>query len=180
MLVLDSDLAVIIMTNVYGLPMGTPLSAGAFDLARILHSGTPAAAAEDPTHGWVLAGLLCVAAVLLTVLGWSWLSILRNRRHGSIHTALPRSRTIAATTAWAGGCAAVAAGAAWKIPSFWNGAALSKLHLWAPDIGHAIYIVIALSAALALNRLGMGVYAIATTRPPGGGATDSTAIRQAV
>ena len=162
-LVPDSNLAVIVMTNIYGLPMDAPLSAGAFNLARILHGGTPMAAAADPIHAWVLAGLLGVAAVLLAVLAWSWVRLLRRRRH-PVRPAPSRGRTIATTTAWAGGCAAVAAGAAWLVPSFWDGAGLTKVQLWAPDIGHAIVAVVALSAALALTRLGTGVHAMVATR----------------
>jgi CubicO group peptidase (beta-lactamase class C family) len=162
----ESDLAVIIMTNVYGLQMDAPLSAGAFNLARILHGGTPAAAAtEDPIHNRVLTGLLGLAAVLLTVLGWSWVRHVRRRRHRSARPARSRAGTIAATTAWVGGCAAVAAGAAWQLPSFWEGAGLAKLRLWAPDIGHAVGVVVALSAALALTRLGIGVAALVANRP---------------
>ena len=54
----------------------------------------------------------------------------------------------------------VAAGAGgWCHPS--GGAGLAKLQLWAPDVGQAIGIVVVLSAALALTRLGMGVNALA-------------------
>jgi CubicO group peptidase (beta-lactamase class C family) len=159
-LVPGSNLAVIIMTNIYGLPMDAPLSAGAFNLARILHGGTPAAAGPDPIHTWALAGLLGVATVLLALLGWSWSRIVRRWRHGSLRPARSRGRTIAATTVWAVGCAGVAAGAGWLVPSFWEGAGLAKLQLWAPDVGQAIGIVVVLSAALALTRLGMGVNAM--------------------
>ena len=104
----DSNLAVIIMTNVYGLHMDAPLSAGAFNLARILHGGSPATATEDPMQVWALAGLLGVAAVLLTLLVWSWARVLRRRRVDRVPPARSRGRTIAATVAWVGACAAVA------------------------------------------------------------------------
>ncbi|WP_327035978.1 serine hydrolase domain-containing protein [Micromonospora ureilytica] len=164
-LVPDSNLAVIIMTNVYGLHMDAPLSAGAFNLARILHGGTPATATEDPMQVWVMAGLLGVAAVLLAILVWSWIRVLRRRRGDCVPPARSPGRTIVATVAWVGACAAVASCVAWQVPAFWNGAGLAKLQLWAPDVGHAIRVVVALAAALALTRLALGVHAIVTARP---------------
>ena len=151
-----SGLAVIVMTNIYGLPMDPQLSAGAFNLARILLGGTPAAATENPTHTWALTGLLGVAAVLLAILARSWIVVLRRRTR----PVRSRGRMIAATTVWFGGCVALAATAAWVVPSFWKGAGPAKLQLWAPDIGHAIGIVVILSAALALTRLAVGVHAV--------------------
>ncbi len=65
----------------------------------------------------------------------------------------------------------MAAGAGGVVPSFWKGAGPAKLQLWAPDIGHAIGVVVALSAVLALTRLGMGGYAMIRTRPAEAGAT---------
>ncbi|MGC4749895.1 serine hydrolase domain-containing protein [Micromonospora sp. DT201] len=169
----DSNLAVIIMTNVYGLQMDGPLSAGAFNLARILHGGTPAAATDNPIHAWVLTGLLGVAAVLLISLVWSWTRLIHRLRHGSPRPVRSRGQTIIATTVWVGGSATVAASAAWKVPSFWQGAGLAKLQLWAPDIGHALITVVALAIALALTRLAMGVSIMVTTRPAGTDATKS-------
>ncbi|MBQ0993099.1 serine hydrolase domain-containing protein [Micromonospora sp. H61] len=163
----DSNLAVIIMTNVYAPHMDPLLSAGAFNLARILHGGTPATATEDPTHAWALFGLFGVAAVLLTLLACSWVRVLRRRRHGSTQSVPSRGRTIVATIAWVGACAAVAAGVAWQVPALWNGTGLAKLQLWAPDVGHAIRVVVVLAAALALTRLGLGVHAIVTAGPSG-------------
>ncbi|MEU1588086.1 serine hydrolase domain-containing protein [Micromonospora sp. NPDC005710] len=158
----DQNLAVIIMTNVYGLHMDAPLSAGAFNLARILSGGTPATATEEPMHVWALAGLGGVAAVLLSVLVWSWVRVLRGRRKDS----RSRRRTIAATATWVGACAVVAVGVAWRVPAFWAGAGLAKLQLWAPDVGHGVRLVVVLAAALALTRLGLGVHALVTARPP--------------
>ncbi|GAA2191652.1 serine hydrolase domain-containing protein [Micromonospora lupini] len=152
----DANLAVIVMTNVYGLPMDAQLSAGAFNLTRILHGGAPASVSADPIHSWVLAGLAAVTALLLTALAYSWIRLARGRRQSTIRRAPP----LAATAAEVAACAAVAAGAAWLVPSFWEGAGLVKLQLWAPDIGHGITVVIALAAILALTRLGMGVYAV--------------------
>ncbi|MET8202333.1 serine hydrolase domain-containing protein [Micromonospora taraxaci] len=163
----DANLAVIVMTNIYGLPMDAPLSAGAFNVARILHGGTPATATADPIHTWALGGLLTIAAALLVMLGWSVTRVLRTRRHGTTLPARSRTRTIVTTACWVGGCAAVAATATWLVPSFWKGAGLAKLQLWAPDVGHAIRAVVVLSAALALTRLGISVYDTVRTRRPG-------------
>ena len=149
-LVPRSHLAVIIMTNIYGLPMDPPLSSGAFNLARILLGGAPAPATADPTHVWALGGLLGAAAILLTLLVWSWI----RRRPQSPGRAI----------AWVAGCAVVAVGAAGGLPTLWKGAGLAKLQLWAPDIAHAIIVVVTLSVALALTRLGFGVYAVITAR----------------
>ncbi|MBQ1020755.1 beta-lactamase family protein [Micromonospora sp. D93] len=162
----DSNLAVIIMTNVYGPYMDPLLSAGAFNLARILHGGSPATASEDPMQVWALAGLLGVAAVLLTLLVWSWARVLRRRRGACVPPVRSRGRTIAATCTWIGACALVAVGAAWQVPALWEGAGLAKLQLWAPDVGHGIRVVVVLAAALALTRLGLGAHAMYTARPP--------------
>ncbi|MET8259259.1 serine hydrolase domain-containing protein [Micromonospora sp. NPDC005205] len=162
----DSNLAVIIMTNLYGLHMDAPLSAGAFNLTRILHGGTPATATEDPMQVWALVGLLGVAAVLLALLAWSWARVLHGRRSDRVPPVRSRGRTIAATTAWIGACALVAVGVAWQVPAFWEGAGLAKLQLWAPDVGHGIRVVVVLAAALALTRLGLGVHAMVTVRRP--------------
>ncbi|MEU7608072.1 serine hydrolase domain-containing protein [Micromonospora sp. NPDC049204] len=173
----ESNLAVIIMTNIYGLPMDAPLSAGAFNLARILHGATPTAAAPDPVHRWALTGLLGVAVLLITVLAWSWTRLIRRLRHGTIPPARSRARSLIATTAWTGGSAAVAAGVAWTLPSFWQGADLAKLQLWAPDIGHATIAVVALAIALALTRLAVGLSSMVPSRPT---ATDPTRSPQTV
>jgi CubicO group peptidase (beta-lactamase class C family) len=165
-LVPDSNLAVIILTNIYGLPMDEPLNAGAFGLARILHGGTPATGAEDPTFTWILVALCTVAAVLLTLLVSSLIHVARTRRRrGANRPIRSRRRTITATTAWIGGCAA-AAGAAWAVPLMW-GAGLAKVQLWTPDIGHAILTVVALAVALALARLAISAHTLLTTERSG-------------
>ena len=154
----ESDLAVVVLTNVYGLAMDEPLTAGAFNVARILHGAPPAAAAADPLFGWVLAGLLGVAALLCGLLLWSLVAVCRRRG--------PRRRIVAATAAWIGGCGLAATAAAWAVPTVW-GAGLAKVQLWAPDIGHAILAVVVLAGALGLTRLGMGAQALRSTgRPP--------------
>ncbi|MEU8183505.1 serine hydrolase domain-containing protein [Micromonospora sp. NPDC049044] len=176
-LVPDSNLAVIIMTNIYGLTMDAPLSSGAFNLARILHGGTPTTAAADPAHVWVLAGLLGVAVLLIVVLARSWIRLIRSVRQGTSMSTHSRGRSLITTIAWTGGSAAVAAGTAWLLPTFWQGADLAKLRLWAPDIGHAIIAVVTLATALALTRLAMGLRSVAIARPP---AADPTLSRQPV
>ena len=153
-----SGLAVVLMTNVYGLTMDAPISAGAFNLVRILHGGQAADAPEDPTHDWVLAGLLGIAAVLLAAVLRAGILLVRPRRGSGRRRS--RGRTIVVTTAWVGMSAAVAAAAAWQVPAFWEGAGLAKVRLWEPDVGDSISAVIVLSAALALARLGLGVHAL--------------------
>ncbi|WP_422740296.1 serine hydrolase domain-containing protein [Micromonospora sp. WMMD729] len=157
----ETNLGVVVMTNVYGLAMDAPLSAAAFNLARILHGGTPATATADPVHNWTLAGLLAVATALLSTLGWSLIRARRTRRQD------PRTpaRTSTVTLLWLAGCATVATAAARQLPRLFQGADLAKLSLWAPDIGHAIALVIALSAALALTRLAIGAHTMTTRRP---------------
>ena len=57
------------------------------------------------------------------------------------------------------------------VPSFWQGADLAKLTLWAPDVGHAAVAVAGLSAVLALARVAVAVHALVApagpARPPG-------------
>jgi hypothetical protein len=156
-LVPRSNLAVLVLTNAYALPMDAPFNAGAFDLARILHGHAPSvAAAEDPIFMWVLAGLLTIAAVLLALLVTTLVRLGHARRR---HTARSRRRTVVTTAAWISGCALAAAIAAWLVPTLW-GASLAKVHMWAPDIGHAIVAVVALAGVLALTRIGIGAHAL--------------------
>ena len=125
-LVPRSNLAVVVLTNVYALPMDAPLNAAAFDLARILHGHAPApAAAEDPVFRWVLAGLLTIAAVLLALLVATLVRLFRARRRDTVRS---RRRTVVTTAAWVGGCALAAAVAAWLVPTLW-GAGLAKVHM---------------------------------------------------
>ncbi|GIE76681.1 penicillin-binding protein [Actinoplanes philippinensis] len=135
----DAGLAVVVLTNIYGLPMDGPLSSGAFNVARLLLGGVPADAAEDPMHRWALIGLLGAAALLAAAVVRSWIR--------------PVRRVLAPVA----GCAALAGAAGWLTPSLWNGADLAKLRLWAPDVGHAILAVAALCAVLALTRLYRGL-----------------------
>jgi CubicO group peptidase (beta-lactamase class C family) len=140
-LVPGADLAVVVAANVYGLAMDPVLSAAAFDLARITLGGAAGSASPDPFHLWTLTGLLAIAAVLLAALIWSLTG--RARRTGSW----------ARTIGWLVFAGAAGYGAAVLIPSLWKGAGLAKVQLWAPDVGHAAHLVIALSAVLALTRL---------------------------
>lgn len=156
-LIPESNLAVVLMTNVYGLHMDPVLSGGAFNLARILHGGTPAAASADPIHTWALIGLPAIAATLLAALIRSWFRLSGARPRRS------RGRTIAVTAAWTGGCAALAAAGLWVVPALFGGAGLAKLLLWMPDVGQAVIAMAAAAGALALTRLGMGIYALVKT-----------------
>ena len=167
-LVPDSNLAVIVLTNIYGLAMDEPLNAGAFGLTRILHGDIPATGAEDPTSTRALAGLCTVAAALLALLVSALITAVRTRRRrGANHPIRSRRRTITGAAAWTGGCAAVAAGAAWAVPLFMWGAGLAKVRLWAPDMGHAILTVVALAAALALTRLAISAHTLLFTARSG-------------
>ena len=156
-LVPDSDLAVIVLANIYGLAMDEPLNAGAFGLARILHGAAPAPGAADPTFTWILVALCAVAAVLVALLARSLIHVVRIRR-GTDRPIRSRRRTVPATIAWVGGCAA-AAGSAWAVPLLW-GTGLAKVQLWAPDIGHAVRTVVVLAVALASIRLALGAHAL--------------------
>ncbi|WP_203820026.1 serine hydrolase domain-containing protein [Paractinoplanes ferrugineus] len=160
-LVPRSNLAVVVLTNVYALPMDAAFNAGAFDLVRILHGHAPAAAAaEDPLFPRVLAGLLTIAAGLLALLVTTFVGFPRARRRDPARS---RRRTVATTAAWLGGCALAAAAAAWLVPTLW-GAGFAKVHMWAPDIGDAIVAVVALAGVLALTRIGICAHALRGTR----------------
>jgi CubicO group peptidase (beta-lactamase class C family) len=140
-LVPESQLAVVVMANIYGLAMDPVLSAGAFNLARIAEGAAPAPAEKDPFQLWTLTALLATAAALLAALIRSAMKPARS------------NRLILTTLAWLAACAAAAYAAAVLIPSLWRGADLAKVQLWAPDVGHAAYLVITLSAVLAAVRL---------------------------
>lgn len=162
-LVPRSNLAVVVLTNVYALPMDASFNAGAFDLARILHGHAPTAAADDdPIFMWVLAGLLTIAAVLLALLATTLIRLPRVRLRDTVRS---RRRTAVTTAAWIAGCALAAAVAAWLVPTLW-GAGLAKVQMWAPDIGHAVVAVLTLAGVLALTRIGIGAHALGGSRRP--------------
>ncbi|MEE6258279.1 serine hydrolase domain-containing protein [Plantactinospora sonchi] len=83
---------------------------------------------------------------------------------GPTSVGLSPGRTVGVTVGWLLGCAVVVAGAAWALPRSWDGARLSQVVLFAPDIGHAIVAVVGLATALALVRLGLGGYVLAVAR----------------
>ena len=165
-LVPDSDLAVVVFSNIYSLAMDAPLTAAAFNAVRILHGHDPVTASPDPVFGWALLGLAAVAGGLLAALAWSLARALPAgaavRRAASGANVGRDGWPILSTTAvWIAGCAAVAAGVGWALPAAWDGAGLAQVLLFAPDIGHAIIAVIALAAALALVRVAVTAQALA-------------------
>ncbi|MEQ4300763.1 serine hydrolase domain-containing protein [Plantactinospora sp. B6F1] len=156
-----SDLAVVVLANIYSLAMDAPLVSAAFNVARILHGvEAEAGAAEDPIFGRLLGGLLAVAVLLLALLVWSVVRVVR-RPAGPARS---RRRTVAGAAGWVAGCAALAAGTTWLLPAAWDGAGLAQVRLFAPDIGDAIVAVAVLAGLLALTRVGVAVVALAGRR----------------
>ncbi|MFY1688715.1 serine hydrolase domain-containing protein [Plantactinospora sp. WMMB782] len=161
-LVPGSDLAVVVLTNVYGLPMDGPLASAAFDVARILHgAGAAPAQAEDPTFGWLLAGLAAVAVLLLGLLVWSVVRAFR-RPAGPVRSG---RRAVAGAAGWVVGCAGLAVAVVWVIPAFWDGAGLAKVRLFAPDVGDAIVAVAVLAGLVALARVGLAAATVRSGQP---------------
>ncbi|GAB3965790.1 serine hydrolase domain-containing protein [Plantactinospora veratri] len=161
-LVPGSDLAVVVLANIYSLAMDGPLVSAAFNVARILGGAEPeAGAAKDPTFTRLLAGLGVVAVLLLGLLAWSVLRLLR-RPAGAAGS---RRRILAGAAGWVAGCAGLAVGVTWAIPAAWDGAGLTQVRLFAPDVGDAIVAVAVLAGLLALARVGVAAVALAGRRP---------------
>ncbi|GIG88887.1 serine hydrolase domain-containing protein [Plantactinospora endophytica] len=161
LLVPGSDLAVVVLANVYSLAMDGPLVSAAFDVARIMRGGEPGpAATADPIFGWLLAGLVAVVLLLLGLLGWSLVRAVRWRRRP---VRSPR-RTVAGAVGWVGGCAALAGVVTWAVPANWDGAGLAQVRLFAPDIGDAIVAVAVLAGLLALVRVVLAGLVLAAWR----------------
>ncbi|AVT40142.1 serine hydrolase [Plantactinospora sp. BB1] len=161
-LVPGSDLAVVVLANIYGLMMDGPLVSAAFNVARILGGAeAEAGAAKDPTFTRLLAGLGAVALLLLGLLVWSLLRIVRRPagRAGS------RRRILAGAAGWVVGCAGLAVGVTRAIPAAWDGAGLAQVRLFAPDVGDAMVAVAVLAGLLALARVGVAAVALAGRRP---------------
>jgi CubicO group peptidase (beta-lactamase class C family) len=172
-LVPGSDLGVIVAANSYSLARDGQLAAAAFNVARLMLGGTPAAApAPDPLFSWLLTGLFAAAALLLAGIAWSLLRAVRagRRRPAS------RARIIAVAAGWLVGCAALITGVTWLLPASWDGAGLAQILLWAPDIGHAILAVAGLAAALALLRVVLAGYALTRPVAPAGNAAAGHAV----
>lgn len=165
LLVPGSDLAVVIMANVYGLAMDWPLASMAFNVARIMRGGEAVTAARDSALTWTLVGLLVVVGLLMIVLAWSVVRAVRRRRNAGVPAA--RRRIVAGTAGWVVGCAALAAGALWALPAMFDGASLAQAMLYTMDIGHAMVAVAVLAGAIALVRLAAAGYAL-FGRPGGG------------
>lgn len=161
-LVPESELAVVVLSNVYGLAMDPPLASAAFNVVRILHGGQPVAASADPLLTGALIGTLAVAGLLLVVLSWS---VVRAVRRGRRPVARSVRRTVLGALAWAVGCAAGSVGAVWVVPATWQGATLRQVLLFAPDIGHALIAVAVLAGLIGLVRLGAAARALWPTRP---------------
>ncbi|MBE1485915.1 serine hydrolase domain-containing protein [Plantactinospora soyae] len=158
-LVPGSDLAVIVLSNIYSLAMDWPLASAAFNVARIVRGGAVEAGSADPVFGWALAGLLAVAGVLLVLLVWMSVRAIRRRRR-PVGAPPSRRRIVVGTLGWVLGCVGLAAGVLYGVPTFWDGAGLAQVLLFAPDIGHMIIVVAVLAGTLALLRLGLAGYAL--------------------
>ncbi|MGX7677047.1 serine hydrolase domain-containing protein [Plantactinospora sp. DSM 117369] len=157
LLVPGSDLAVVVLANIYSLMMDGPLVAAAFNVARILAGGEPeVGAARDPTFTRLLGGLVAVAVLLLGLLVWS---VVRSVRR-PVGPARSGRRTVAGTLGWVAGCAALAAAVTWAVPAAWDGAGPAQVRLFAPDVADATVAVAVLAGLLTLARVGVAAVAL--------------------
>ena len=181
-LVPESDLAVVVLSNVYSLPMDPPLAATAFNLVRIMHGHAATTATEEPLFTWTRIGLVAFAGLLLAGLVWAVFRTVRQRRSATRHgrtaardgrTAArdgiepARGRIIAGAAGWLAGCAALVAGALWGLPAALGGSGPAQVLLWALDIGQTLVAIAVLATALALVRIVRTGYALAGSRPTG-------------
>ncbi|MEV6371306.1 serine hydrolase domain-containing protein [Micromonospora musae] len=155
-LVPESDLAVVILSNVYSLAMDGPLTSAAFNVARMIQGGAPQPeTAKDPILAWTLSGLLALAGLLLALLIWS---LVRAPRSGRATRSW--RRIIAGAAGSVASCVTLLGGTLWVLPAMWDGAGLAQVLLFAPDIGHAMIAVAVLTGAIAVVRLGAAGYAL--------------------
>ncbi|MFI7649002.1 serine hydrolase domain-containing protein [Micromonospora sp. NPDC049460] len=155
-LVPDSELAVIVLANLYHPAADPALASAGFDIARILLGAPTAPAANDTLLLSVAPALFGVAGLLVVVLVGTVLGGVRRRRTGPP----PGRKALVAAAAWAVGWAALAVAVLWVLPSSVGGG-LGTLMLWTPDIGHAAVAVAVVAGALALTR---SVFALAGAR----------------
>ncbi|MEU4675595.1 serine hydrolase domain-containing protein [Micromonospora sp. NPDC023737] len=155
LLIPESDLAVLVMSNVYGLSMDWPLASAAFNVARIMQGGEAVPGDPDPVLNRLLLGLVVVGALLLGLLIWTTVRILGRRRNRS-RTA--RRRIIAGTAGWVVGCAALAVGALWALPAAFGGVGLAQAMLYAMDLAHTLIVIAGLAVGIAVVRLGAAVH----------------------
>jgi hypothetical protein len=139
-----------------GIPVRPP---AAFNLVRISQGQPPRAATADPLLTAVLPGLLAIAALLLIALTWWTVRMIRRRPAKRAST----RRTIAGTIGTLAACTALIAGTAWLLPATLGGN-LALAMLWAPDIAHAIIVVVVLAATLAVVRIARTIRLIHTRR----------------
>ncbi|MGW0436314.1 serine hydrolase domain-containing protein [Micromonospora sp. NPDC003197] len=151
-LVPESELAIVVLSNVYSLAMDPPLTGIAFDVARILHGGTVTTAEPDPLLTGALVTMVTIASLLLAGLVWTLVRAIRRRRSADQPGGAPtRGRLLATTVGSLVGCAALAIGAVWGLPAA-SGAGPAQVLLWAPDLGQASVAVAVLATALAVVR----------------------------
>ncbi|GAB2927340.1 hypothetical protein GCM10027280_13430 [Micromonospora polyrhachis] len=164
LLVPGSDLAVVVLSNVYSLAMDPPLTGIAFDVARILHGGAPTMAEPDPLLTGALIAMVTIAGLLLAGLVWTLVRAIRRRRSANRPSGAPtRGRLLATTVGWLVGCAALAIGAVWGLPAA-SGAGPAQVLLWAPDLGQTSVAVAVLATTLALVRIVLAGHALADLR----------------
>ncbi|RKF29062.1 class A beta-lactamase-related serine hydrolase [Micromonospora globbae] len=158
-LVPGTDLAVIVLANLYHPAADPALVSAGFDLVRILLGAPPAPAAEDGMLLAVAPALFGVAGLLLVVIAMTVVRGVRRRRDGPP----PVVRALVTAAVWAVGCAALAGAVLWGLPAYLGG--LGTVLLWAPDAGHAAVAAAVLAGALGLTRV---TFALAAVRAAGG------------
>ncbi|MDO3702893.1 serine hydrolase domain-containing protein [Micromonospora sp. C28SCA-DRY-2] len=169
-LVPGSELAVIVLANLYHPAADPALASAGFDIVRILLGAAPAPAENDTLLLSIAPVLFGFAGLLLLVLAATLVRAVRRHRTGSVRAGpgglpqqLRRSRPGVRALVVAAGWAALAGAALGVLPRFVGG--LDTLLLWAPDAGHAVLAVAALAGALALVTVASALAGAASRTP---------------
>ncbi|MER7335723.1 MULTISPECIES: serine hydrolase domain-containing protein [unclassified Micromonospora] len=157
-LVPDSELAVIVLANIYHPAADPALASAGFDIARIMLGVPPDPASNDTVLLSVAPVLFGVAGLLLLVLVATVVRGVRRHRAGPS----PGGQALVAAVAWAVGWAALSGVVLGVLPSFLGG--LEALMLWTPDVGHAAVAVAVLAGSLALAHAVFAVARMGTGR----------------